>query len=98
MKKALLYFLLVLYLIFVSLDFLAASAIMPLMPTVILRLMFSLGCVIWIHLDRNDVFDMADFDFIRIFLVFMFITDFIFGTLGQIEGPIGRIFFVTGCT
>jgi DNA-binding CsgD family transcriptional regulator len=96
MKRTALYCLLILYVVFVSIDFLSASRIAPMPPTVILRLIFSLGCLIWIHLDRKDIFETVDFDLIRVFLLFMFITDFIFGTFATLEGPIGRIFFTTG--
>jgi hypothetical protein len=96
MKKATLYFLLVLYLAFVSIDFLTVSRIVLGAPTIIFKLIFSFGCVIWIHIDRTDVLDKVDFDLIRLFLIFMAITDFILAVPSKFEGAIGRAFFTMG--
>jgi hypothetical protein len=96
MKRALLYILFILYFAFVSIDFLTASRNKPAPWNVILKLLFSLGCVIWIHLDQWDIFDPVDFDLIRIFLLFMFLTDFILGLPAKIEGLAGQLFFIAG--
>ena len=96
MKKTLLYFLVGLYLTFVAIDFFTAIKITPTLPNIILKLIFSLGCLFWIHLDRNVVGDPTDFDFVRLFLIFMFIADTILGTLAKLEGLLGDVFFTTG--
>jgi hypothetical protein len=96
MKKALLYFLLVLYLAFVSIDILTASRSLPAPWNIILKLLFVLGCVIWIHLGQRDTCDPVDFDLIRFFLLFMFLTDFILGVPAKLEGLAGQLFFVAG--
>ncbi len=96
MKRVLLYFLLVLYLAFVSIDFLMASRNMPAHWNILLKLLFVSGCVAWIHLERRKILDPSDFDLVRVFLIFMFVTDFLLGLPAKIEGLVGDVFFVLG--
>ncbi len=96
MKRALLYFLLVLYLAFLSIDLLTASRNLPAPWNILLKLLFVSGCVAWIHLERRKILDPADFDLVRVFLIFMFVTDVLLGIPAKMEGLIGDVFFVAG--
>ena len=96
MRKALLYGLVVLYIGFVSMDIWNTARLGPGLTNIYLKLMFSLGCLIWIHLQPRDALEAVDFDLVRIFLLFMVITDFVFATVAKIWGLLGQVFFLAG--
>jgi hypothetical protein len=96
MRKALLTVLLLLYVVFVSMDIWNTARIGPGLTNIVLKLMFSLGCLIWIHLGPRDALEPVDFDLVRMFLLFMVISDFVFATLAKSEGLLGQLFFLAG--